>query len=98
MQRVQQFEVTLSIVRRFEYLTAQACEDKREPSATEHSQYLRPEHDCAIEILRELCAIQHHKWAAASWRYSLRRSQAESHERLIVIAESQTRVRVDELL
>ena len=97
-QHVEKFEVALRVVRGFKNLTSQARENKGKLPATEHTQDFRSEHYGAVEILGELCAIEHDEWTPASRRNSLWCTEAETNKRLVVVAEAQSRVGFDELL
>src|SRR6185503_1790742 len=94
-QDVEQFEIAFCFVCRCKDLPAQTCENETETTASEHAQHFCAEDDDAVEVFSELRAVEHDQRTPASRRYSLRRAETETHERLIVVTESQSRVRVD---
>ena len=94
---VEQLEVALCIMRGFEDLAAQTRKHKRKTATCEDSQYFRSQHYCAVQILSELRAVEHHEGAATSGGNSLRRAETEAHECFVVVAEAQAVVRFDEL-
>ena len=64
-------------------------------AAPDGSYLLVAQHDHAVQILRELSAVEHDDWAPALGGYSLRRAETEADERFVVVAESQSRVGID---
>ncbi len=80
-----------------EYLPAQTGQHESEPAASEHAQNFRSQHDNAIHVLGKLSAVEHDERTSAAGGYALRRAQTEAHQSFVVVAESQARVRVDQL-
>src|SRR5262249_39495333 len=97
-QCIEQFEFTLRIVRGFENLTPQSGEYKGKTATTKDTQDFRAQHNRAIQVLSELRAVEHHEGTAATGRNTLRRAEAKADQCFVVVTESQTVVRLDELL
>src|SRR5689334_8265264 len=56
---VEQFEVTLRVVRCFEDLSTESGEHEGKTATSEDAQDFRPQHYCTVQVLGELGTVEH---------------------------------------
>src|SRR5688572_88517 len=96
VQVFKRVDIALGVAYGFKNLPPQTCQNVTNGASSKYAQDFSAQRHCSVQVLGQLCSVEHDEWSAALFGHALWRTKAKAHQLSIVLAETKFVVSLDQ--